>query len=125
MTTKVYCASKSKHAGWWSSLKSAGINIIASWPDWEFNHNGETPSPEAWSEHWQKCIEQAASCDVLLLCCLDGETQRGSLVEAGCALSAGRLVYLVTPYPPYHPQVRCFDSLAQAVEAIRELDAGG
>ena len=119
---KIYTASKAKHAPWWQSLRAAGLNICASWIDWKFNYNGEPATAEDWASHWKSCIDQAASCDVLLLFCLDGEVQKGALIELGAALAAGRRVFMVTPYDwswCHHPQVQCFDTLAQAIEALQ------
>ena len=43
MPFKVYVASKSRHWPWWAALRAAGIPIVASWVDAEFNHTGAEP----------------------------------------------------------------------------------
>src|SRR5260221_9263926 len=46
----------------------------------------------------------------------------GALIEAGCALGAGKEVYLVAPWADWslqhHPRVRCFETLEDAVTAL-------
>jgi hypothetical protein len=41
---RIYPASKSRHAGWWRALRSAGVPIVCSWIDAEFNHTGSEPT---------------------------------------------------------------------------------
>jgi hypothetical protein len=118
---RVYVASKAKHAGWWQALRASGLDICATWVDWPFNHNGCEPSPADWAEHWQKCVDQAATCDVLLLHAIDGEVQRGALIELGAALATNRKVFIVSPYDwswKHHPAVTVFSSLADAIKAL-------
>ena len=119
---KIYAASKAKHGPWWAALRAAGLDICSTWPEWRFNYNGATPSPEDWATHWANCINQAAACDILLLHAMDGEVQKGALIELGAALAAGRRVFVVTPYDwnwCHHSQVQRFDTLAQAIEALK------
>jgi hypothetical protein len=118
---KVYCASKSKHCGWWQALRTAGVPIAASWPDALFNHNGSEPTPAEWGEHWQRCCREAAEADITLMVACAEERQMGALVEVGAALGAGKRVFLVSPHDwswKHHPRVRVFDTLAAAVEAV-------
>jgi hypothetical protein len=123
----VYVASKSRHWPFWSALRSAGIPLIASWIDAEFNRTGEEPSADAWRSHWLACCEQAASADVTLMFAQEDERQMGALIEAGACLGAGKWLFLVTPHPwsfKHHPRVRCFDTLEAAVQAIMSMAAG-
>jgi hypothetical protein len=118
---RVYCASKAKHAPWWQALRAAGLDICATWVDWEFNHSGAVPTPADWAAHWERCVTEARDCDVLLLHAIDGEVQRGALIELGAALATNRKVFIVSPYDwswKHHPQVQCFDTLADAIKAI-------
>ena len=119
---KVYVASKSRHWPWWCALRSAGIAITSSWIDAPFNHTGGEP-PD-WGLHWQKCIDEASAADVVLCFAQEGENQNGALIEVGAALARGRSVFLIAPYAwswAHHPQVRRFDTLAAAVEAIAAM----
>jgi hypothetical protein len=116
---KVYPASKAKHWPFWTALRAAGVPICASWIDAPFNRDGSEP-PD-WGLHWQKCIDEAAAADVLLLFAQEDERQCSALVELGSALAAGKLVYLVSPHDwsfARHSRVRRFETLADAVAAI-------
>jgi hypothetical protein len=118
---RVYVASKAKHAAWWQALRAAGLDICSTWVDWSHNHAGSEPSEQEWSEHWQKCIYQASTCDVLLLHALPDETQRGALIEMGVALGAGKKVFIVSPFDwswKHHPNVAVFDTLDAAISAL-------
>jgi hypothetical protein len=118
---RVYVASKAKHAAWWQALRSAGLDIVATWIDWPHNHDRTEPSAADWSDHWQKCIQQASSCDVFLLHAMEDEVQRGALVELGAALATGRKVFIVSPYDwswNNHPNVAVFKTLSDAVGAL-------
>ena len=55
----IYVASKARRAeiDMWKALRGAGMNIQADWID-PINRGGEA-SPDAWSRHWEKCVEQA------------------------------------------------------------------
>jgi hypothetical protein len=118
---KVYPASKAKHWQMWAALREAGIPIYASWIDAPFNRDGSELNSAQWSHHWEKCVAEAAAADVLLLYATQDERQCGALVELGSALAAGKRVFLVSPHTwsfEHHPNVRRFDSLADAVAAI-------
>jgi hypothetical protein len=126
---RVYCASKSKFWPWWAALRAGGLPISASWVDWPHNIDDSEPTDDEWRAHAELCIEQAASCDILLLY-IDRDDARhfGALLEAGAALGAGKSVYLVSRHPwPFlrnHPNVRSFDSLSAAITAIMARLAG-
>ena len=118
---KCYPASKSHHGVWWQALRAAGVPIVATWLDWARNHDSVEPTDDEWREHWQRCISEASDSDVLLFVALKGERQCGALIEIGAALSAGKRVFLVSPYEwsiAHHPRCRTFRSIAEAVEAI-------
>ena len=119
---KVYVGSKARHWQFWGALRAAGVPIVASWIDAPFNHTGEEPSEDAWSLHWQKCVREAAECDILLLYGGPDERQLGSLIEAGAALAHNKRVFVVAPTAHFsfanHPRCRVFNTLADAIEAI-------
>jgi hypothetical protein len=127
----VYVASKSRLHPFWSALRAAGLNIIASWPAWQRNSDGIEPTNDEWRRHVQTCIEEASSADILLLyaCNDDPDREFGSLIECGASLASGKQVYVVAPFPwPFlrnHKNVRSFNSLADAVSALVALNAGG
>jgi hypothetical protein len=106
----IYVASKANHHPWWAALRQF-IPIEASWIDADLNRNGSEPSAAEWAAYWQKCLQEAASCDVLLFVALDGETACGQLIELGAALAAGRQCWIVSDYDwsiAHHPLVRRF-----------------
>jgi hypothetical protein len=117
---RVYCASKSKHAFWWRALRAAGVPIISSWLDSPLNSGELNPTPDLWSRHWTRCIEEA-SADICLFVDLPGEIQCGSLIEAGAALASGKRVFIVSENfwsIEHHPRCRKFSDLESAVTAI-------
>ena len=117
----VYCASKSKHAPFWQALRAAGVPIVASWIDAEFNHTGNEPTADEWAEHWERCCREAAEADIVLMFACAEERQNGALLEVGSALGAGKRVYIVSPHSwswKHHPRVRVFDTLEAAITAI-------
>jgi hypothetical protein len=124
----VYAASKAKHSHWWRALRAAGVPISAAWIDAELNEAGaDEPTTDAWREHWDKCVAEAAEADVCLFVCNEGETACGALIEAGAALAAGRQVFVVSPYDwtfANHPRCRVFTSLEAAIVAIMAMQEG-
>jgi hypothetical protein len=120
--TTIYVASKAHHAPWWRALRAAGVPISATWIDWDGNRDGVEPTSSAWSDHWSRCITEAADADVCLFVCNEGETACGALLEAGAALASGRMVYVVSDYQwtfSNHPRCRVFPTLEAAIEAIQ------
>jgi hypothetical protein len=118
---RIYVASKARHASWWKALRAANVPIVSSWIDWPGNSTGVEPSSDAWSDHWSRCITEAANADVCLFVCNDGEQACGQLIEAGAALAAGKRVFIVSSYTwtfADHPRCRVFGSLADAITAI-------
>jgi hypothetical protein len=63
-----------------------------------------------------------------LLYVREDERQMGALIEAGCALGAGKEVYLVALWADWslqhHPRVRCFETLEDAVTALVAIAVG-
>src|SRR5262249_8177003 len=86
------------------------------------NKDGVEPTADEWRRHSERCFEEAADCDVLLLHVQAGKQHFGALLEAAAALTAGKWVYLVCPHTwpflRHHPRVRSFDTLERAVEAL-------
>ena len=124
---RAYVASKSKHWPWWAALRAAGVPIVASWPDAEFNDTGEESTAEHWARHWEMCAREAADADVVLMFADKEERQMGALVEVGAALGAGKCVFLVSPHDwswAHHPRVRRFKTLADAITALMSGAAG-
>jgi hypothetical protein len=124
----IYPASKTRHLDIWAALRAAGLDIRAGWIDAEFNVTGQDLDPHEWAEHWSMCVREASAADVVLLYAREDERQMGALIEAGAALGAGKMVYLVAPWAgwsfQHHPRVRCFDTLEEAVGAIVAAQAG-
>src|SRR5947207_2566897 len=94
---QVYPASKACHAEWWRALRAAGVPIACNWIDWPGNRDGAEPTADAWSRHWQRCIDEASACDICLFVCIAGETACGALIEAGAALAANKRIFVVSP----------------------------
>jgi hypothetical protein len=124
----IYVAAKSCHHPWFSALRACGLPIISSWLDWSYNHDASEPSADAWREHSEKCLREAAAADVVLLVVFAGEQHFGSLLEAAAALANNKRVFLVAPHPwPFlrnHPRVRSFDSIEAAITAVMAGQAG-
>src|SRR6516164_9106237 len=64
---KVYPASKARFHPMWAALKAAGVPISGSWPWWERNISKSEPTNKDWAEHSQRCLREAAECDILIL----------------------------------------------------------
>jgi hypothetical protein len=94
---------------------------LRAWIDWSHNMDGTEPDADEWREHWARCVSEASEADVVLVYAAADERQNGALVEMGAALASGAQVYLVTDNDwstKHHPAVRCFKTLADAVQAI-------
>jgi hypothetical protein len=87
-----YIASKSRWWAFWQALRAAGLHTNSSWIDWCHNRDGTEPEPDEWATHSEKCIREAATCDLLLLYVRPDENHLGALVECGSALGAGKWV---------------------------------
>lgn len=84
----IYVASKTKHADLWKQLRSDGLNIVSTWID----EAGEGAT-KCFSELAERCINEVAESDLVLMYCVPGELHKGSLFEAGAALALGKAVY--------------------------------
>ena len=66
---------------------------------------------------------EASEANIVLLYAREDERQMGALIEAGCALGAGKQVYLVAPWAKwsfrFHPRMRCFDTLEHWLPWLR------
>jgi hypothetical protein len=124
----VYFATKSKHWQFVAALAAAGAPISCTWPAWTPNRTDTEPTDDDWAAHSERCLKEAAECDVLVLYAEEQEQHFGALLESGAALAAGKSVFLISPHPwPFlrnHPRCRSFDNLAEAVRAIVAMQAG-
>lgn len=91
-TTKIFTASKCRHARLWRSYRSLGYNVISTWID----EAGEGES-KSLVDLAIRCINEAGTADALILYCEEGEKLKGALLEAGAALARGVPVYYVGP----------------------------
>jgi hypothetical protein len=118
----VYPASKSypRYMEMWRALRAAGIPLVADWIDSELNETDAKPTADQWARLWLRNIEQASAADIVLFYADEGQTQCGSLIEIGCALSHGRQVYLVSDYEWTIQHHR----IAPPSTALRDASAG-
>ena len=108
----IYVASKSKMGPEWKDWRAAGIPIISTWID-ECGE-GQSVLPELWT----RCIQEAASAEVLVLVHREGDVQKGALVEMGAALTSGAAVIWVGPdylTAQRHPLVRHARDIEEAM----------
>jgi hypothetical protein len=123
-----YFASKSRHWQFVSALGAAGAPICCTWPAWTPNRTDTEPTDDDWADHSERCLREAAECDVLVLYAEEPEQHFGALLECGSALGAGKWVFLVSPHPwPFlrnHPRCRSFENLAEAVRAVCSMRDG-
>jgi hypothetical protein len=47
----------------WQALRAAGLPVVCSWIDAEFNHTCEEPTKDAWCRHCDQCLREAAFAD--------------------------------------------------------------
>lgn len=120
MSLSVYTASKPRHAAMWREIRAAGINVIATWIDFENDRD-----IDCFQRLWIQCAHEAAQADVTLLYIEPHDELRGAYVEMGIALASGKRVYLVNPHnvkvtdAVSHPRVTVFTNLRTALDAIR------
>lgn len=88
--SKIYTASRVRHAEKWLEARRYGHNIISTWID----EAGEGASASM-EDLWVRCISEARSCDVLILYREGDEMMKGGLIEAGSALGSGKSVLAV------------------------------
>lgn len=87
----IYTASKLWHAPKWRELRERGVNVQASWIDFP-----ERPATDDERLRlWVFCAREAAAADFMIFYAEPGEVHKGALVEAGGALSCGKVVIQV------------------------------
>lgn len=109
----IYIASKACHWKRWQELRAAGAPIISTWID-----EGAIGATSSFSDLWQRCVSEAASCSALICYAEEGEILKGALVEIGVALASGRPVYIVGPVSAtfcHHPLVRQCEDMEEAL----------
>lgn len=119
--TGIYVASKAKYGPEWVAMREAGAPIIATWIN-----ESEVGDTVDWSGLWERCITESRSAAALVLICRDGDILKGAWTEAGAALAAGVPVFacgIKTFSIRHHPNVRCFETEAQAFAAATEFAA--
>jgi hypothetical protein len=123
-----YFAAKSRHRQFVGALGATGAPISCTWPSWTPNRIDTEPTDDEWAEHSERCLKEAAECDVLVLYAEQEDRHFGALLECGATLGAGKWVFLIAPHPwPFlrnHPRCRSFENLAEAVRAICALRDG-
>lgn len=117
----IYPASKVKHADLWKKLRDDGYPVKASWLDLAGSNQIKD-----WSEHWDTCISEATSADVLILYAAFGDNMKGAISEATAALLAGVPVFVVAGreevgFIALSNKVRVFDILEDALAAAKEV----
>lgn len=86
----IYVASKTVHAAMWRDFRRDGWPIIATWID--------EAGPGQTADHVDlaiRCIAEASTARATIFYCRPGELHKGSLIEVGAALAAGRRVLQV------------------------------
>ena len=86
----IYVASKTVHAPMWRDFRRDGWPIIATWID--------EAGPGQTADHADlavRCIAEASAARATIFYCRPGELHKGSLIEVGAALAAGRRVLQV------------------------------
>jgi len=86
----IYFASKVIHAPRWQALRASGVTTSSSWID----EAGEGQTAD-YAELSERCLNEIAKAERLVLFCQPGEILKGALLEAGAALMAGTPVFLV------------------------------
>lgn len=120
-----YVASKVRHFQMWLEFIRRDNNVISSWvkkmDGIDLSGGVEERTQEEWVQISKECMEEAASCDVLVFYAENGEMWQGAFMEVGAALGAGRRVHVVGKDNPYlgeilfpHPNVYKFESVQEA-----------
>lgn len=89
---KIYVASNIRHAPMWRKLRARGEPIISSWLDWT-----GVASPRL----WDLCTSEPADADVTITYAEETDTPKGTLIECGVALGAGKHVIQVGSCPNF------------------------
>lgn len=89
MKTRIYIASKTKHANRWRMLRDEHqVPIISSWID----EAGEGQT-EDWGELWHRIQDEILSSNVLVLYREPNEVLKGALAELGMAVMVPKFNY--------------------------------
>lgn len=130
MAFQVYVSSKIVHIPMWLKLREKWakleppVIINSSWIDSKIDK--ETSDNSEWGRFWIDCINQASACDALILYAKDKEERKklgGSKVEAGAAISQGKVViYISTDFSidsfSSHPLVLKVNTIEEAESII-------
>lgn len=118
----IYIASKTRHAHRWRLLRNKiGYPICSTWID-----EAEPGQSDDLSDLWLRCIHEASSADLLIICREpDDAPLKGAWIELGAALSNGVPVFAVGLEEftvAHHPGIRHFTRMKDAIGAVpREL----
>jgi hypothetical protein len=119
--SKIYIASKTKHAKRWRKFRDEGINIISSWIDEACQ--GESKSLQ---DLWIRNINEAKSADFLIMYNEPNEIPKGSLIELGAALANNIPIYWIGPtYTTVgeHSEIKFFTNFEEVFNEIKEIDS--
>jgi hypothetical protein len=116
--TKIYTASRVRHAHLWIALRDRGVPISSTWID----EAGEGQSASL-SDLWVRCVKEASEADALIVYIHpDDGYLKGALVEVGSALACGVPVCVVGKTDAswvHHPLVGFRDTIEEAVNTFR------
>lgn len=115
---KFYVASKVKHAEFWKMLRRT-IDITSTW----IYEAGQGQTADH-AELAQRCLDEIAQADALILLCSPGDILKGASIEAGMALALGKPVFCVgtcetlsktfTKHPLWHESESVYDAVIDA-----------
>ena len=120
----IYISSKAEYAPSWceekEELSESGFNLISTWI-----HESTDENDIDLKEFWARCIEEASSCDALILYDIKDSHLKGCLAEVGAALGNGKPVYVVGGNTAlrtlkHHPLVSSWSILEEALAAVEE-----
>jgi len=90
---KIYISSKVKHAWKWIELKKSGINVISTWID-----EGYETEVSDLKDLCMRCIQEAFTCDALIVYAEEGDQLKGGFIELGAAMvDIYKPIYVVGP----------------------------
>lgn len=108
---KVYVASKTRYAPLWREFREAWVGqatIVSTWID-----EAGDGATEDFRDLWKRCIDEAATADVLIAVHELGDVWKGAYIEVGAALASGKFVYLCGRPPGtfhHHPLITLAES---------------
>jgi hypothetical protein len=123
-TTRIYVASKTRHAKLWKEWRnSQSMPIVSTWID----EAGEGETSD-WNDLWNRCVTEAKTASAIVVLRDPGDTLKGALVEIGAALSAGVPVFYVGDMSEqgtwhYHKLCQRCDTVAHAFQKIMDSPA--